>query len=826
MKKILLLSTVALASLASCSDYEDQFNLPSQLTDVKNGTSLVLGGSDYSAIANLSANKELALSLDPEGKTYADALAKLGDQKYFDNMITAEQFLPAYIANKFPQVDMGSRIRVTYNSYCGMSQYLSDFANLKSEYTLTKSDYKSVWGEVSTAKYLTPATISKMNDVLTAAYPKAAAGDMAVVNYAYSEFEPSAGGSTVIPNVYQKVTSFDAEGGNYVIAALASDGNYYSFDKLKPSKNNANEGYMSSNPIAVGENNVISTDDGESLVVTIEKSEAGYKLKNKNGQYIGMKENYDGFKVDLASSDNGTDWTITPNADGTFSIKNTFTSKTVKLNLYEPKNSYSYGSYADTKHTYMNEPMDKESKRFTMQNVLLPEGSNYVWKHNDNKYGKYYKASSTINMVCLPSESWFVSDGIDLAKAVKPVMNFDVAMNYLNEGNFTDHFALKVSEDYADNVTTAKWTDLAFDNSGLGKNFNFKTISGLDLSAYKGKKIHIAFQYKGTDKCAPTVQIKNLKIKEPNYWDVCLFKETPENEISTASLSRASRAAGDANTTGLYVYDGTAKAWKAYSVKDDAAEVVVLQPEDYAQVGAEFIAKPILYLPTILQNKLPFANAGQKAVVIYNKAKETPAAVEYTYSKEGWAASKEYKTQTSVFLLTENGYEAQANTYLNETLLGDEGGFKAFDIALTGVSYVWKNDATYGWKGSAFASKTNYAAESWLVSSAINLTEAMDPVLTFQEALNFLGGNKLEDFIQFKVSTDFDGEDVLGATWEDLELNADQRSTGDSWSFVTVGPCSLASYIGHNIHLAIRYKSTDVCAPTYEFKNIIITEKE
>lgn len=818
MKKILLLSTVALASLASCSDYEDQFNLPSQLTDVKNGTSLVLGGSDYSAIANLSANKELALSLDPEGKTYADALAKLGDQKYFDNMITAEQFLPAYIANKFPQVDMGSRIRVTYNVYCGMSQYLSDFANLKSEYTLTKSDYKSVWGEASTAKYLTPATISKMNDVLSAAYPKAAAGDMAVVNYAYSEFEPAAGGAE-IPNVYQKVTSFDAEGGNYVIAALADDGKYYPFGKLNAGKT---EGYMYPTAIAVGENDVISTDDGESQVVAIEKSDAGYKLKNKDGQYIGMKDGFGGFKVDLASLDNGTDWTITPNADGTFSIKNTLTSKTVKLNLY--KTSYSYGSYADTKHTYMNEPMDKESKRFTMQNVLLPEGSNYVWKHDAER--KYYKASSFIGGKNYASESWLVSDEIDFTNANKPVMNFDVAMNYLNEGNFTDHFALKVSEDYADDVTTAKWTDLAFDNSGLGTSWAFKTISGLDLSAYKGKKIHIAFQYKGTDACAPTAEIRNLKIIEPNYWDVCLFRETPENEISTASLSRASRAAGDANTTGLYVYDGTAKAWKAYSVKDDAAEVVVLQPEDYVQVGAEFIAKPILYLPTILQNKLPFANAGQKAVVIYNKAKETPAAVEYTYSKEGWAASKEYKTQTSVFLLTENGYEAQANTYLNETLLGDEGGFKAFDIALTGVSYVWKNDATYGWKGSAFASKTNYAAESWLVSSAINLTEAMDPVLTFQEALNFLGGNKLEDFIQFKVSTDFDGEDVLGATWEDLELNADQRSTGDSWSFVTVGPCSLASYIGHNIHLAIRYKSTDVCAPTYEFKNIVITEKE
>ena len=818
MKKILLLSTVALASLASCSDYEDQFNLPSQLTDVKNGTSLVLGGSDYSAIANLSANKELALSLDPEGKTYADALAKLGDQKYFDNMITAEQFLPAYIANKFPQVDMGSRIRVTYNSYCGMSQYLSDFANLKSEYTLTKSDYKSVWGEVSTAKYLTPATISKMNDVLSAAYPKAAAGDMAVVNYAYSEFEPAAGGAE-IPNVYQKVTSFDAEGGNYVIAALADDGKYYPFGKLDDGKT---YGYVMPSPITVGDNNVIATDEGESQVVTIEKSEKGYRLKNTNGQYLYMAGTYDNFNVNTTAPAEGADWTIASNGDGTFTFKNVLTEKSIKMNFYKEK--YQFGSFADAKHTYMNEPMDKESTRFTMQNILLPEGSTYVWKHDATN--KYYKASSFVNKVNYASESWFVSDEIDLAKANNPVMSFNAAMNFLGKDKFDDHLVLKVSTDYTDNVTTATWTDLAFDNTGLGTSWTFKLISNIDLSAFKGQKIHIAFQYKGTATCAPTAELKNLKIKEAKYWDVCLFKETPENEISTASLSRASRAAGDANTTGLYVYDGTAKAWKAYSVKDDAAEVVVLQPEDYAQIGAEFIAKPILYLPTILQNKLPFANAGQKAVVIYNKAKETPAAVEYTYSKEGWAASKEYKTQTSVFLLTENGYEAQANTYLNETLLGDEGGFKAFDVALDGVTYVWSNTTQYGWKGSAFANGGNNAADSWLVSSVINLTEAMDPVLTFQEALKYLGSNKLEDFIQFKVSTDFDGEDVLGATWEDLELNPDQRTTGDSWDFVNVGPYSLASYVGHNIHLAVRYKSTSSCAPTYEFKNIVITEKE
>ena len=816
MKKILLLSTVALASLASCSDYEDQFNLASQVTDVKNGTPIVLGGADYSALAELSANKELALSLDPEGKTYAVALEKLAEQKYFDNMITPEQFLPAYIANKYPQADLGSKFRVTYNVYRGVSQYLDDFSKLSSEYTLTKKDYQSVWNGASTAEYLTPATVAKMGDVLTATYPNAASGDMAVVNYAYSEFEPSAGGA-VIPNVYQKVTALDAEGGNYVIAALADDGKYYPFGKIK---DGAKYGYMYPAAIAVDENNIIASADGEDQVVTIEKSDAGYRFKNKNGQYLYMAGTYDSFNVNTEAPAEGADWTIAPNSDGTFSIKNVLTAKTVKLTFF--KESYSFGSYSDTKHTYLNEPLNAESVRFAIKNVILPEGSTYVW-NIDTKNG-YYKASSYVNKVNLASEAWLVSDEIDLSNATNPVLGFSMALNFLNKNNFSDHFVLKVSTDYTDDVTAAKWTDVAFDNTGLGTGWTFKNISGVDLSTFKGQKIHIAFQYKGSTTCAPTAEVKNVKVTELKYWDVCLFKETPENEVSTTSArSRVSRATSGANTTGLYVFDGT--AWNTYST--DAAEVVVLQPEDYAMIGEEYIAKPALYLPTILQRNVPFAKAGQKAVVVYNKAKETPVAEEYTYSKDGWATSKIYKTQTTVFLKTDKGYEAQPSTYLNETLLGDEGGFKAFDVKLGGnLTYVWSNTTSYGWKASAFASKTNYAAESWLVSSAVNLTEAMEPVLTFMEACNYLGANKIEDFIQLKVSTDFDGEDISGATWEDLELNSDQRSTGDSWTFVTVGPCSLSNYVGSNIHIAVVYKSTDACAPTYEIKNVVINEQE
>ena len=73
MKKIILMSTVLLAGLSACEDYNDQFNIDSSLTDVKTGVTIQLASSDYGTIAGMEANKELALSKDPEGQTYVAA---------------------------------------------------------------------------------------------------------------------------------------------------------------------------------------------------------------------------------------------------------------------------------------------------------------------------------------------------------------------------------------------------------------------------------------------------------------------------------------------------------------------------------------------------------------------------------------------------------------------------------------------------------------------------------------------------------------------------------------------------------------------------------
>lgn len=817
MKKILFISTALLASLTACEDYNDQFNLGSQISDVKKGVSIKLEAADYATVANNATNKEIALSKDPENGTYVAALEAIGKNRYFADKTEAEWFLPAFITEKYPQADAGSRFSVSYNMYKAPSTYLADFKNLK-EYTLTNADYKKVWAETATATYLSPSTMKKLPEVLAGAMSNPAEGDMVAVNYAYSEFEPSAGGGSVVPMVYQKVTSFDGEGGNYVIAAKADDGNYYPFGKL--SDESKESAYMYPDPMVVSENGVISQDDGAEQVIAIEVTENGYTLKNAWGQYLYQNATYDGFYVSSSKPAEAGEWSISPNSDGTFALKNIARNKTVKLTLY--KDSYSYGCYAESKYAYFSDPMDKETDKFAIKDVKLPEGSTYVW--SIDKYG-YHKASAFVGGKNLTSESYLVSSEIDLSKATAPVLNFNLAINYLRGNLATDFFTVRVSSNYTGDVASATWTDLTYDASNVGSSWTF-TDQSIDLSQFNGQKIVIAYGYKSTDQCAPTVELKNTLVKEKDakYWDVCLFKEVPENEVAAAMMRMTTRASGAyANTAALYVY--TNGTWAEYAKED--VNVLVADPKFYAEIGTDYVSKPSIIFPVYLAQKFPYAVKGEQVAVVYKKtADSNPIVEEYTFNG-GWAASTNYSTRTTIFVKAADGtYTAQAGVYLDEALTGgNDGGFTVQDIALTGVSYVWKSDASYGWKASAFMNNTNYETESWLLTPAVDLSEAMTPQLSFEEAHKFLGTNKISDYMMVKVSTDY-VDDVESCTWEDVEIDETQWSDGQSWDFYKVGPYSLSAYVGQVIRIAFVYKSTSSAAPTWEIKNVLVNEAE
>lgn len=139
---------------------------------------------------------------------------------------------------------------------------------------------------------------------------------------------------------------------------------------------------------------------------------------------------------------------------------------------------------------------------------------------------------------------------------------------------------------------------------------------------------------------------------------------------------------------------------------------------------------------------------------------------------------------------------------------------KVMNVPLT---FVWKADEKYGcMKASAFANKVAYASESWLVSPVIDLTQAKETELSFDEAANFFKG--LDNFkaaCSLKVKEE-------GGEWINVAYNVTVE--GNSWTFGTA-TADLAAYDGKKIQLAFAYTSTAELAGTWEVKNLYVKAK-
>ena len=121
-----------------------------------------------------------------------------------------------------------------------------------------------------------------------------------------------------------------------------------------------------------------------------------------------------------------------------------------------------------------------------------------------------------------------------------------------------------------------------------------------------------------------------------------------------------------------------------------------------------------------------------------------------------------------------------------------------------------------------FASFTNYACESWLVSPSVNLTGTTLPILTFDNVTRYSGPG-----LELYVSTDYDGssDPALQGTWTNITSSVPNWDvdSGD-WTFVPSGTIDLSSYISSNTYIAFKYIGSNVDGATWEIDNIIIQE--
>ena len=149
---------------------------------------------------------------------------------------------------------------------------------------------------------------------------------------------------------------------------------------------------------------------------------------------------------------------------------------------------------------------------------------------------------------------------------------------------------------------------------------------------------------------------------------------------------------------------------------------------------------------------------------------------------------------------------------LNASFANGQGDFTIEDKDLGSLTYVWKADSKGYMKASAFANNTNHAAESWLVSPAFSLKNATAPVMTFNNACNYVKEGTITDHIKVMV--------FAGANW--AEATIANLPNGSSWTFVD-STVDLKAYAGkENVKVAFKYVSTTAVAPTWEIKTVSI----
>ena len=158
----------------------------------------------------------------------------------------------------------------------------------------------------------------------------------------------------------------------------------------------------------------------------------------------------------------------------------------------------------------LSESFNKGIGKFSVENVTVPEGKN-VWYHSTYEGSGYMKGSSYISGARCNADTYLVSPVVDLSELSSAVLTFEHAIANLYEGTVTEHVFLYIREVNGDNK--GSWQNLNIPVITPSKDYTYYNSGDISLSAYSGKKVQIGFRYVGTTACAPTWQIRNVKIK-------------------------------------------------------------------------------------------------------------------------------------------------------------------------------------------------------------------------------------------------------------------------------------------------------------------------
>ncbi len=146
-----------------------------------------------------------------------------------------------------------------------------------------------------------------------------------------------------------------------------------------------------------------------------------------------------------------------------------------------------------------------EATGWNYEDVNLPSGLTYVWNWRDYNGSHYLNGSAFANGTAFAAESYAVSPVISLEGYKSVTAEFEHAAKF--QTTLTSMCGFCVREE-----GSTTWTEVKIPSWPAAGSWTFSSSGTLDLSAFAGKKVQVAFKYASSASGADTWEIKNLKV--------------------------------------------------------------------------------------------------------------------------------------------------------------------------------------------------------------------------------------------------------------------------------------------------------------------------
>ena len=423
------------------------------------------------------------------------------------------------------------------------------------------------------------------------------------------------------------------------------------------------------------------------------------------------------------------------------------------------------------------------------------------------------------------NEDWLISSPVAITGVDDAKMTMSFIGRYFTSINEEVTIWASTNYTWGSAPNMASWTQIPA-TLVEGSNWNDFITVELSLTEYVGQTITVAVKYTSTDSKAGTMEIQSITIEEgsgvtpptpptPGQGEGSGTADDPYNVAAGIGL----QSEGPIAWVHGYIVGAVKSGLSSVTSNDDinwsapfdlATNVVIADDASCREISQCIIVnlpagKPLRTQVNLMDNP---DNLG-KHLAVKGKLRKY-------FNQAGLRDSG----GTEADFVLEGGVTPppSGQEIFSETFASGQGEFTIEDVMLPEeLTYIWQHDANYScMKASAYVDQA-YAAESWLVSPVIDLSNASAATLKFDQAVNHASP---DGALSVMISTDYVDE-VLQCTW--TELNLSQWPAGSDWTFIN-STADLNQYLGQRVTIAFKYTSNFNVSATWEVKNFVVEE--